>query len=533
MPLKSRGLLADRPALPLPGDEYTATDTQQKFTCFVTGTWVEDQQSQINIRDSKDSARAATTAALPASTYANGTAGVGATLTADANGVLVAQDGVTLVVGNRLLVKDQAAGLENGIYTITDVGGGAAPWILTRATDGDSAAEVTAAIFLFIEEGTINADAGFELTTNNPITIGTTSLTFASFTANLLHPVVDTTELVKGSADGTKRVRIEADGLTTATTRVATMPDKDVTLGLDAEAIHDNVAAEISAVTEKATPVGADLLLIEDSAAANAKKRVKIENLPVALPPDYINGAAITWVSITSIKAGTSGETTSLRDKDNTFDISFSGEKTAVITTAGKGGLDTGAEAANTWYALHVIGDSAGVNAPDVVLSLSATAPTLPAGYDKSRRVGWVRNNGSSNFLKFNQRGAGRNRRYVYDETRATVQVLTSGSATTFTTISLAAFMPPTSEMAILSCSVEQSSAAGGAQLRLRTTGDSVSEANAIIRLAESADDSSPSSEANWASVEVETDSSQQIDYAQLEAADDADIYVQGFIDEV
>ncbi len=93
-------------------------------------------------------------------------------------------------------------------------------------------------------------------------------------------PVVDTTAVVKGSADATKLVRIEADGLTTATTRVLTMPDKDVTAGFDAEAIHDDVAGEIAAIALKAVPVSADLLLIEDSAAGDAKKRITIGSLP-------------------------------------------------------------------------------------------------------------------------------------------------------------------------------------------------------------------------------------------------------------
>jgi len=48
----------------------------------------------------------------------------------------------------------------------------------------------------------------------------------------------------------------------------------------DAAAIHDNVAGEISVVTEKVTPVAGDFILIEDSAAANAKKRIQIGNLP-------------------------------------------------------------------------------------------------------------------------------------------------------------------------------------------------------------------------------------------------------------
>lgn len=59
-----------------------------------------------------------------------------------------------------------------------------------------------------------------------------------------------------------------------------TYPNPTVDDGADSTAIHDNVSAEISAITEKTTPVSADLLVIEDSAASNAKKRVQIGNLP-------------------------------------------------------------------------------------------------------------------------------------------------------------------------------------------------------------------------------------------------------------
>ena len=51
----------------------------------------------------------------------------------------------------------------------------------------------------------------------------------------------------------------------------------------DPNAIHDNIAAEILAVTEKVTPISADLLFIEDSADSNNKKRIEIGNLPFAL----------------------------------------------------------------------------------------------------------------------------------------------------------------------------------------------------------------------------------------------------------
>lgn len=88
----------------------------------------------------KQAVAAATTAALAACTYNNGAAGVGATLTANANGALAAIDGVTLAVNDRLLVKNQASGLQNGLYAVTSVGSGGAPWILTRTSDADTTA---------------------------------------------------------------------------------------------------------------------------------------------------------------------------------------------------------------------------------------------------------------------------------------------------------------------------------------------------------------------------------------------------------
>lgn len=93
----------------------------------------------------KDPVVAHTTGALPNSpTYASGPG----TLTAGSNTTLAAQDGVTVAVGERLLVKDQASTFQNGIYTLTAAGSGAAPWVLTRAVDANTAAELSDATVL-------------------------------------------------------------------------------------------------------------------------------------------------------------------------------------------------------------------------------------------------------------------------------------------------------------------------------------------------------------------------------------------------
>ena len=83
-------------------------------------------------------------------------------------------DGVSVIAGDRVLVKDQSTASTNGIYVAA-----ASTW--SRATDADVDAEVHAGMFAFVEEGTANADSGWVLTTNNPIVVGSTALAFAQF----------------------------------------------------------------------------------------------------------------------------------------------------------------------------------------------------------------------------------------------------------------------------------------------------------------------------------------------------------------
>ena len=81
--------------------------------------------------------------------------------------------GITLVAGDRVLLKSQSTAAENGIYQVTGTA-------LTRSADADEDAEVTANLFTFVEEGT-HADQGWVLVTDDPITVGSTALTFSQF----------------------------------------------------------------------------------------------------------------------------------------------------------------------------------------------------------------------------------------------------------------------------------------------------------------------------------------------------------------
>ena len=129
--------------------------------------------------DTKPSCRAGTTADLSA-TYNNGSSGVGATLTASSNGAIVI-DGVSLSVNDRVLVKNQTTASENGIYVVSTQGDGSTAFVLTRATPEDQPSELSGGAFVFVEEGTANADNGYVFTHTGAPTFGTTALDVAQF----------------------------------------------------------------------------------------------------------------------------------------------------------------------------------------------------------------------------------------------------------------------------------------------------------------------------------------------------------------
>ena len=130
--------------------------------------------------DVKDSVRVTTTANLTG-TYANGSSGVGATLTNSGTQAALTIDSIVLAAGDRVLVKDQTTALQNGFYVVTNVGSASTNWVLTRSLDADQNTEITPGAFTFVEEGTVGNDNGYVCTNTGTITIGTSPITFVQF----------------------------------------------------------------------------------------------------------------------------------------------------------------------------------------------------------------------------------------------------------------------------------------------------------------------------------------------------------------
>lgn len=190
---------------PLASPTFTGTvtvPTPTGATDAVTKAYADAIAQSLDI---KNSVRAASTADI-------------AVATALTN--LSVIDGVTVATGDRVLLKDQTLGAENGIYVV--VASGAA----SRSGDADTSAEVTGGMYVFVSEGTASADTGFVLTTNDPITLGTTALVFTQFsgagqitagsaltkTGNTLDVAVDGASIEVFS----DALRVKAAGITSA-----------------------------------------------------------------------------------------------------------------------------------------------------------------------------------------------------------------------------------------------------------------------------------------------------------------------------
>ncbi len=190
---------------------------------LATKSYVDAQTTGLDI---KESVRAATTSDL-AATYAS----AGKTLTANSSGV-ISVDGEALSLDDRLLVKDQATGSENGIYTVTTIGTVSTVFVITRATDFDGNSEASAGAFTYVEAGTANSGKSYVQTVRN-VVLDNTALTFSVFgesaigtnslANNKLQQVSEAT--IKGRADavGTGNVTdLSADQLITILNTAAT-----------------------------------------------------------------------------------------------------------------------------------------------------------------------------------------------------------------------------------------------------------------------------------------------------------------------
>lgn len=162
-----------------------------------TKKYVDDVAQGLNIHAAS---YAATTANLNA-TYNNGTSGVGATLTNAGTNAAFAVDGVSPTLNARILVKNQTTASQNGIYVLSTVGDGSTPWVLTRATDFDTAVEIAGGDFTFVDAGSTLANTGW-VSVDEVTTIGTDPIVFQQFSGAGTYTASNGVQLVGSNFSG-------------------------------------------------------------------------------------------------------------------------------------------------------------------------------------------------------------------------------------------------------------------------------------------------------------------------------------------
>lgn len=169
--------------LPLAGGTMTGAIAMgtNKITGLGTPTASDDAATMgfvLNVAQNVQLAcLCAPTSNLAGYIYNNGTAGVGATLTAGSNGAFIA-DGISPIATNRVLLINQTDATQNGAYTLTTVGDAGTPAVLTRATDYNTPSQMQAGDIFSVVQGTTYAATQWMMSQVSAITIGTTNITF-------------------------------------------------------------------------------------------------------------------------------------------------------------------------------------------------------------------------------------------------------------------------------------------------------------------------------------------------------------------
>lgn len=241
-------------------------------------------------------------------------------------------------------------------------------------------------------------------------------------------------------------------------------------------------------------------------------------NAPIYTPfTAFINGLQMAYASATSITiaAGNASDSTGINE------IVLAA--TATINTAAHGlnGLDTGAMANDTHYAVYVVADSTNKFPAGAMLSVAANAiPYLPFGYDMFRRIGYVLTNGSAQILEFTQRKNGINRDMWYANAIATN--ITAGASTTFAAVTASAAVPAGAKEVFLQAVLTAD--AGATRTAALRDGASASTLGQVFM-------SSPASTVTTASLVCPCGVSGDIDYLVSNASAAIALNVSGYVD--
>ena len=173
----------------------------------------------------------------------------------------------------------------------------------------------------------------------------------------------------------------------------------------------------------------------------------------------YINGFTTSWTSTTTLTIAPG----LARDALDVFDIQSGAPLVLNSAHVGVNGIDTGALANNTWYAIYAIGDYTFYQLTACLLSTSFSNPVMPFGYTSLRRIGYALTDGSAHFVKFYMTGNGSDKYIQWD---VPITILSAGSSTTFAPVNGAVGAPPVAQKIFLNTSFTPAATTDVASIR-------------------------------------------------------------------
>lgn len=231
-------------------------------------------------------------------TYANGSSGVGATLTGSSNGALPAQDGVTPFVGMRLLVTNQpvvgGTALQNGVYVVNRVGDASHTFLMTRTTDSDSADKFPGQA-VFVTNGKIFAGTIYECTNQaQAVTVGTTNIAYAPVNLSSWKNACDVATTTAGTLATDFENGDSVDGVTLVTGMRALIKDQS--------SVSENgiyiVQASGAPVRAAQAQSGSGIQLLDLYGAVVAVARGTVNGPSVWIGGDTVLGPTGSWFRV-------------------------------------------------------------------------------------------------------------------------------------------------------------------------------------------------------------------------------------------
>jgi hypothetical protein len=321
-------------------------------------------------------------------------------------------DGVAVVEGDRVLVKNQSSSAENGIYVCST-----GTW--ARSKDWNGSLDAGDGTLVFVRAGSTNSGLLFKASASTAdIVVGTTEVTF---TLALSFNVIGLVGALLAAAE-TEDEALDALGAGATGKELLDAADDDTAI----ETLLDGATATTA-------PGNSDTIPLRTSGAAG--RAVTVADLLAALPlRGYLAGLTLSrnaTATSLDVAAGVARDSTNADFMNLTSAITKSLNANWAVGT-GEGGLDTGSKANSTWYHVFLI-KRVDTDVVDALFSLSAASPTMPANYTLKRRIGSILTDSSGDIVLFSQNGD----EFLWSEAVLDVDITNPGTSAVTRTLSV------------------------------------------------------------------------------------------------